>query len=402
MTAPWLSVVGIGEDGLPGLGRRGRALVDGAEILVGGARHLAMVPDDGRPRLPWPRPFGKTVPALAEHRGRKVCVLATGDPMFHGVGVVLARHFEEGEIEIVPSLSAFSLAAARLGWPLGGVEKLTLHGRRVETVIPFVAPGARLLVLANGSETPDSLADLLVARGYGDSELVVLEHMGGGDERVLRSTASRWTRRSARPFNTVAVRCAAGPGAAVLPRVPGLPDDAFSGDGNVTKREVRAVTLAALAPGVGELLWDVGAGCGSVAVEWMRTRADCRAIAVERNPLRAAATARNAAALGVPGLEVVEGEAPAALAGLPAPDAVFVGGGAAVPGLLDACRSALSSGGRLVANAVTLEGEAALLDFRARRGGDLRRVAVSRSEPVGAFSGWKPLMPVTQLSATVP
>lgn len=401
MTAPWLSVVGIGEDGLAGLGPRARALVDGAEILVGGARHLAMVPEDGRPRLSWRRPLDGTVSELAERRGRKVCVLATGDPMFHGVGVVLVRRFGADEIEIVPAPSAFSLAAARLGWPLGGVEKLTLHGRPLETVIPFVAPGARLLILANGPETPGALAELLAARGYGDSELVVLEHMGGGEERVLRSTAARWGRRGARPFNTVAVRCAAGPGAVVLPRVPGLPDDAFAGDGNLTKREIRAVTLAALAPGVGELLWDVGAGCGSIAIEWMRTRADCRAVAVERNPDRAAAAARNAAALGVPGLEVVAGEAPAALAELPAPDAVFVGGGAAVPGLLDACRGALSRGGRLVANAVTLEGEAALLEFRARHGGDLRRVAVSRAAPVGAFSGWKPLTPVTQLAATV-
>lgn len=399
MTAPWLSVVGVGEDGLDGLTPRARALVAGAEVLVGGGRHLAMVPADGRPRIPWPRPFADIVPRLAEQRGRRVCVLATGDPMHHGAGVTLARGFDAAEMEVVPSPSAFSLAAARLGWPLAEVETLTLHGRPLGSVVPFIAPGARLIALANGPETPGALAALLVERGYGGSELVVLEHMGGEAERVERATAAGWGGRAARPLNTVAVRCVAGADAVVLARVPGLPDHVFAGDGNVTGREVRAATLAALAPGAGELLWDVGAGSGSVAIEWMRAGARCRAVAVERSAARAAAAAGNAAALGVPRLEVVEGEAPAALAGLDRPDAVFVGGGASAPGLLDACLGALRPGGRLVANAVTLEGEAALLAFRERHGGELARIAVSRAGPVGRFTGWRPLMPVTQLRA---
>ena len=402
MTARWLSVIGIGEDGLEGLGGRARSLVDGAEILVGGTRHLAMIPDDGRPRLGWPSPLKAMIPEIARHRGRRVCVLATGDPMFYGVGVVLARHFAADEIEIVPSLSAFSLAAARLGWPLADVETLTLHGRPLETVIPFIAPGARLLVLADGSETPAALAALLAGRGYGDSELAVFEHMGGGDERVIRGTAAGWDHDGIRPFNTVAVDCVAGPEAAVLPRIAGLPDEVFASDGNMTKREVRAVTLAALAPGAGERLWDVGAGCGTVAVEWMRSHSACRAVAIERRPERTALIVANAMALGVPRLEVVEGEAPAALAALDAPDAVFVGGGVAVPGMLEACWQALRSGGRLVANAVTLEGEAALTAFRGRHGGNLGRISVSRAAPVGPFTGWKPFMPVTQLALTRP
>lgn len=402
MTARWLSVIGIGEDGLEGLGERARTLVDGAEILVGGDRHLAMIPDDVRPRLSWPRPLGAMVPELARHRGRRVCVLATGDPMFYGVGVVLARHFAADEMEIIPSLSAFSLAASRVGWPLADVETLTLHGRPLETVIPFIAPGARLLVLADGAETPAALAALLAGRGYGDSELTVLEHMGGAGERIIRGTAAGWDRDDIRPFNTVAIRCVAGSGAVVLPRIAGLPDDVFASDGNMTGREVRAVTLAALAPAAGERLWDVGAGCGTVAVEWMRSHSACRAVAIERRPERAALITANAMALGVPRLEVVEGEAPAALAALDAPDAVFIGGGVTAPGMLEACWQALRSGGRLVANAVTLESEAALIAFGGRHDGRLGRISVSRAAPVGSFTGWKPFMPVTQLVLTRP
>ncbi len=402
MTARWLSVIGIGEDGLEGLGERARTLVDGAEILVGGDRHLAMIPDDGRPRLGWPRPLGAMVPELVRHRGRRVCVLATGDPMFYGVGVVLARHFAADEIEIIPSLSAFSLAAARVGWPLADIETLTLHGRPLETVIPFIAPGARLLVLADGVETPAALAALLAGRGYGDSELTVLEHMGGAGERIIRGTAASWDRGDIRPFNTIAVRCVAGSGAVVLSRIAGLPDDVFASDGNMTGREVRAVTLAALAPGPGERLWDVGAGCGTVAVEWMRSHSACRSVAIERRPERAALITANAMALGVPRLEVVEGEAPAALAALDAPDAVFIGGGVTAPGMLEACWQALRSGGRLVANAVTLESETVLIAFGGRHDGRLGRISVSRAAPVGSFAGWKPFMPVTQLVLTRP
>ena len=400
--ARWLSVVGIVEDGLDGLTPRGRALIDGAEALVGGARHLAMIPDDGRPRLTWPRPLTALMPQIAEYSGRPVCVLATGDPMSYGIGVTLARHFAADEMEIVPSLSAFSLAAARLGWPLADVEQLTLHGRPTALIVPFVQPGARLLVLSDGAATPAEIARLLVDFGYGDSRLTVLEHMGGPRERVIADTAAAWRANGVAPFNTLAVECIVGPGAALLPRTPGLPDEVFATDGNMTKREVRAATLAALAPVPGQHLWDVGAGSGSVAIEWMRAHPTCRATAIERRAERIALIARNAVALGAPKLSMVEGAAPDVFAGLDAPDAVFVGGGAATPGLLDACWDALLPGGRLVANVVTLEGEAALLAFRSVCGGNLSRIAVSRAEPVGPFTGWKPLMTVTQLAAAKP
>ena len=398
----WLGVVGIGEDGLAGLTPRARALVDGARVLVGGARHLAMIPEDGRPRLTWPRPLTDLMPKIAEHRGAPVCVLATGDPMQFGIGVTLAKHFAADEMEIVPSLSAFSLAAARLGWPLPEVEQLTLHGRPAALVVPFVQPGARLLILSDGADTPAEVARLLAGLGYGGSRLTALEHMGGGQERIVAGVAAEmdWTGIAA--FNTLAVECVAGPEAVILPRLPGLPDEVFASDGTMTKREVRAATLAALAPRPGQHLWDVGAGCGSVAIEWMRSHPTCAATAIENKPDRIGLIARNAIALGAPRLGMVEGDAPGVLAGLRRPDAVFVGGGATTPGLFDACWDALPAGGRLVANAVTLEGEAALVAFRQRHGGDLVRIAVSRAEPVGPFTGWKPLMTVTQLAAVRP
>jgi len=399
MTDRWLGVVGIGEDGIGGLTPRGRMLIDDAETLIGGDRHLAMLPDDGRERLTWPRPLTDLMPQIADRRGRPVCVLATGDPMFFGIGVTLAKHFAADEMEIVPSLSAFSLAAARLGWALADVEQLTLHGRPVTLVVPFVQPGARLLILADGPDTPAQVAGILAGRGYGDSRITVLEHMGGARERRVTGYAGDWQHGDIAAFHTLAVDCVAGADAVTLPRIPGLPDDAFTSDGNMTKREIRAATLAALAPLPGQHLWDIGAGCGSVAIEWMRAHPSCRATAVESRADRIGLIARNAIALGVPRLGMIEGEATDVLTQLDAPDAVFIGGGSSTPGLLDLCWDALSPGGRLVANAVTLEGEGALAAFRAGHGGDLARISISRAEPVGPFTGWKPSMTVTQFVA---
>jgi precorrin-6Y C5,15-methyltransferase (decarboxylating) len=402
MTDRWLSVVGIGEDGLEGLTPRARMLVDGAQTLVGGDRHLAMIPEDGRERLTWPSPLADLMPHIAERRGSMVCVLATGDPMFFGIGVTLAKHFDADEMDVVPSLSAFSLAASRLGWPLADVEQLTLHGRPASLIVPFILPGARLMILSDGADTPAQVAGILSERGYGDSKIFVLEHMGGPQERGLEGTATDWPHTDTAPFNTIGVECVAGSDAIILPRVPGLPDDAFTSDGNMTKREVRAATLAALSPIPGQHLWDIGAGCGAISIEWMRAHPSCRATAVESRADRIGLIARNAIALGVPRLGMIEGQATDVLAGLDAPDAIFIGGGASTPGLIDLCWDALPAGGRLVANVVTLEGEGALAAFRVRQSGELVRIAVSRAEPVGPFTGWKPLMTVTQLAAVKP
>jgi precorrin-6Y C5,15-methyltransferase (decarboxylating) len=396
---PWLSIVGLGEDGLSGLAPPARALVDSAEVLIGGARQLAMVPDDGRERLTWPSPLTELVEEIARRRGQRICVLATGDPMHYGIGVTLAKHVPVDEMTVIPAPSAFALTCARLGWSLSDVETLTLHGRPLALLQPAIQPQARLLLLSDDAATPDKVAELLRSRGYGESHMTVLEHMGGASERRLSGTAEGWQPGRAADFNTIAVECRAGSDAVLLPRTPGLPDEAFRHDGQMTKREVRAVTLAALAPVPGQLLWDVGAGAGSVAIEWMRSHPRCRALAVERSKDRIALIAGNAAALGAPGLDIVEGEAPAALEGLEAPAAVFIGGGLRAEGNLEACWDALAPGGRLVANAVTVEGEQVLARRRGELGGELVRIAVSRAGAVGPHTAWRPFMPVTQLRA---
>lgn len=394
--SPWLTIVGIGEDGLPGLGPAARAAVEAAELLIGGERHLAMVPPDGRERLAWPSPLSALVERIESFRGRRVCVLATGDPLCYGVGTTLARRIPLAELRILPAPSAFSLACARLGWSLPEVDSLTLHGRPLALLQAYLQPGARLLVLCDDGSTPAQAAALLTAAGWGPSRLTVLEHMGGERERRLEGRAEAWTQERVADFTTLAIECLSGPEAALLPRTPGLPDGAFRSDGQLTKREVRAATLAALAPVPGQLLWDVGAGSGSVAVEWMRCDPRNRAIAIEAKAERRAFVAENAEALGTPKLAIVAGRAPEALSGLEAPDAVFLGGGIDTAGVFEAAWAALKPGGRLVANVVTLEGEARLLALHAARGGELLRIGVSRAEPVGPFHGWRPLMTVTQ------
>jgi precorrin-6Y C5,15-methyltransferase (decarboxylating) len=393
---PWLAVIGLGEDGLAGLSPAARGLIERAELLVGGARHLALVPEGGAERRGWATPLSRTVDEILGWRGRRVVVLASGDPMWFGVGVTLARRVPHDELLVLPGLSAFSLACARLGWPLAEIECLTLHGRPLALLDAALAPGARLLLLSEDGATPAAVAARLAALGYGRSRLAVLEHLGGPLERRVDAIAADWPADAIADLNTVAVECVAGPDAVRRPLAPGLPDEAFRHDGQLTKRELRAATLAALAPQPGELLWDVGAGCGSVAIEWLRLGRRLAAIAIERDPDRLAMIEANAAALGTPRLRLARGAAPAALADLPAPQAVFIGGGLATAGLLEACWAALPPGGRLVANAVTLEGEARLLAWWAEAGGALSRIAVSRAEPIGPYQAWRPLMPVTQ------
>jgi precorrin-6Y C5,15-methyltransferase (decarboxylating) len=389
----WLSVVGIGEDGLDGVSAAGRRLIDTADLLAGGERHLALIPDDGRERLPWPVPFSAGLDQLLKHRGRRVCVLASGDPMSYGIGATLARRIPPAEMIVIPAPGAFDLACARMGWARAEVETLTLHGRPLALLHAYIQPGARLLILSENGTTPAAVADLLTHRGYGQSQITVLERMGGPQER-----RRDWNEPDIADLNTIAVECIADPGAPLLPRSPGLPDEAFHHDGQLTKREVRAATLAALAPVPGQLLWDVGAGCGSIAIEWMRHHPACRAVAIEPRRDRLALIAANAESLGCPQLTIVEGKAPAALASLGTPNAVFIGGGITAPGLFETCWQALPPGGRLVANAVTLEGEQVLTSAYTRLGGSLTRIAISRAEPIGPFSGWRPFMPVTQLA----
>ncbi|NKY13697.1 precorrin-6y C5,15-methyltransferase (decarboxylating) subunit CbiE [Streptomyces somaliensis] len=402
--ADTVTVVGIGADGWSGLPEASRAALRAADVVVGGgARQLGLLPAEvTAERVPWPSPLRPAVPAvLAAHAGRAVAVLASGDPMFHGVGRALAEVLGPDRLRVLPHPSSVAYACARLGWPQEDTETVSLVGRALDTLSAALHDGRRLLVLSAGAATPAEVAALLRARGYGPSRLRVLEQLGHPDrERALHGTADDWPHPPGDPLNTVAVECVRAPGAPRLGAVPGLPDEAYEHDGQLTKRHVRAATLAALAPAPGELLWDVGGGSGSVGVEWMRVHRTCRAIAVERDPVRAERITRNAAALGVPGLRVVTAAAPDGLAGLDAPDAVFVGGGITAPGLLDACWAALRPGGRLVANTVTLESEALLAEWYRRHGGELVRLAVAHAVPVGGFTGWRQAMPVTQWSVT--
>jgi precorrin-6Y C5,15-methyltransferase (decarboxylating) len=392
-----LVVVGIGADGWDGLSAAARRALEAADVLRGSTRQLDLVPADvNAERVPWPSPMAPALASLPDdHPGRRVVVVASGDPMLSGVGTSLVRLHGPDAVEVIPHPSSVSLACARLGWAVEETAVVSLVGRPLELLVPQLMPERRLLVLGSDGSTPAAIAACLTRHGYGASRLTALAQLGGPAERTFSGLAAVWAHEDTDPLVVTAVEVAADPGTVPLPLVPGLPDEAFEDDGQLTKRDVRAMTLARLAPLPGQLLWDVGAGAGSIGIEWMRTHPSCRAIAVESRPDRAERIARNAPSLGVPGLRVVEGRAPEALAGLDEPDAVFVGGGATTAELLDTCWRSLRPGGRLVANAVTVESEAVLADWFARVGGELVRIAVQRAEPVGRFTGWKPAMPVT-------
>ncbi|MBT2131420.1 precorrin-6y C5,15-methyltransferase (decarboxylating) subunit CbiE [Aliiroseovarius lamellibrachiae] len=392
---PWLHIVGIGEDGLDGLTPATRAVVEAADVIVGGKRHHEML-DTGAERLAWPSPFDALISELEARRGKLVVVLASGDPLWFSVGAKIGRHLDPQEVTYHPQIGAFQLAAARMGWSMADLETLTVHGRPVEQMIAFIQPDVRLLILTTGAETPGQIAAFLTERGFGKSRMTVLAHMGGEDEARFDGAAEAWD-HEVPAFNTLAVECVAAPNAALLPRVPGLSDELFQHDGTMTKQEVRAITLAKLMPMRGALLWDIGTGCGSVAVEWMRGARYARAIGIEPRADRRALAAANALALGVPRLELVDGTVPAALDALEAPDAVFIGGGLSEE-TFDAAWAALRPLGRLVANAVTLESEMCLAGLHKKHGGQLIKLSVERAEPLGPHSGWKPHRPVTQWS----
>ncbi|WP_433782233.1 precorrin-6y C5,15-methyltransferase (decarboxylating) subunit CbiE [Actinomycetospora sp. CA-101289] len=391
-----VTVVGIGAEGWPGLGAPARHALEAADVVLGAPRQLDLLPELAATPVTWPSPLMPALPGLlAEHADRDLVVLASGDPTFHGIGpAVLAR---APGATVLPAPSSVSLACARLGWAVQDVEVLSTVGRPPAAVRAALAPRRRLLVLVPDGDAPGALAAALTAWGYGDAALTVLASLGAPSESRVDGRAASWAHPPGDPLAVVAVTCPPAPADPLLGRAPGLPDDAYDHDGQLTKAEMRALSVAALRPAPGALLWDVGGGAGSVGIEWMRHHPTCRAVSVEVREDRAAGIAANAAALGVPGLRVVVGRAPGALAGLDPPDAVFVGGGVTEPGMLATARDALCPGGRLVANAVTVEGEAALAAFRGEHGGALRRIAVQRAEPVGRFAGWRALAGVTQL-----
>ncbi|NDW04850.1 precorrin-6y C5,15-methyltransferase (decarboxylating) subunit CbiE [Jiella pacifica] len=398
---PWLTVVGIGDGGLSSLTGEALDAIDRAGTIFGGERHLAMLGETRAETILWDKPFTAALDRLRARAGTPTVVLATGDPMWFGVGATLARHVGPGEMRVLPAPSAFSLAAAKLGWPIQMTACLTVHGRPVDQLSRHLFPAERLLILSENAGSPREIARLLTSRGFGQSRLVVLEHLGGERETIRETLAAGYDIEDGADLNLVAVECVAGRAATPRPIVAGLPDDAFVHDGKMTKRTLRALAIAALEPMPGALLWDVGAGAGSIAVEWLRAAPRARAVAIEPKPERCAMIAENAATLGVPELLLVEGQAPEAYAGLEVPDAIFIGGGLS-DGVFEEAWNALKPGGRMVAHAVTLESEAILIDLHGRLGGELMRIAIDRAETVGPFRGFKPAMPVVHWHLSKP
>lgn len=400
MSNVWLSIIGIGEDGLNGLSLAAKAALFQAEFVVGGARHLALVAPLDAEALVWPVPIDAAYAKILAQRGRRVVVLASGDPLFYGIGSVLAKQISPCEMACFPQASSMSHAAAKMGWALQDCAVVSLHGRALEKIIPQLQPGRRILALSWDGSTPEKLARLFVARGMGASKLTVLERLGGAQEKVTPTKAQDFALSEIDPLNLVAIEVLAEPKARILPLSPGLPDEWFLHDGQITKRDTRAMTLGALAPRHGALLWDIGAGSGSISIEWMLCDTSLRAIAIEQNATRAANIRANALSLGVPDLTIVEGAAPAALVGLPAPDAVFIGGGATIDGVFDAAWAALKTGGRMVINAVTLETQAQLTALFKTHGGRLIQLNFAEADPVGRFHGWRASMPVVMWQVT--
>ena len=398
---PVVTVCGLPADGWASLTPKARAALACADVVVGSRRQLDLLPEQvtaTRARLPSPLREGLRS-LVAEHAGRRIVVLGSGDPLHYGIGRALVEELGAPAVDVLPAVSSMALACAVMAWPVEDVEVVSVVGRTLSGLVHVLHDQARLLVLSEGAESPAQVVELLVAKGFGASAVTLLEDLGTASERATPLTGGRLPDLVS-ALNIVAVECRSDGSRPRLGITPGLDDTAYETDGQLTKRHVRAVTLSALAPSPGELLWDVGAGSGSIGIEWMRAHRRCRAVSIEPNALRAERVTRNATTLGVPGLKVVVGTAPAALVGLPAPDAVFVGGGITSPGLLEAVWAALPEGGRLVANAVTLESEALLFKGFHQQGGDLTRLEISHAGPVGGFVGWQPARPVTQWSVT--
>lgn len=399
----WLTVVGIGEDGFRGLGQAARRALRQASIVFGSPRQLALLPacfSKAQQRHAWPSPF--SLQPVLEMRGSPVCVLASGDPMLFGVGASLAKQINAQEMRVLPAPSSCSLAAARMGWALQDVSIVSLVARPIAIINAQLQAGARLLVLSNDGSSPAQVCALLAENGFGASRITVLEHLGSEQERRIDSGAHAWQEQDIAALNIIAIECIAAAHSQSLPVGCVLPDSAFRNDGQLTKRDVRAITLARLAPKPGELLWDVGAGCGSIGIEWMRAHPRCRAIAIEADNGRQQFIEHNRDALGVPALQLVKGAAPQALQALETPDAIFIGGGVTDEGVLDSCWQQLKPGGRLVANAVTLQSELLLFNWRQRVGGELTRIAVSHAQPLGDFDAWRAALPITLLMSVKP
>ena len=391
---PWLTIVGLGEDGLDGLSPASFKALEDAEVIMGAERHLSLLPDLSAELITWPVPFVDGIPLLLEHSGRKTVALASGDPFWHGAGTSLTKHLDRGEWQTLPAPSTMSLAAAALGWPLESTTTLGLHAAPFARLRPHLANGTHAIVTLRDGEAVLTFATWLTEIGFGASTLHVLEALGGPRQRIRQAPAKAFALHDIQHPVCIAIEATGGP---ALTSVGGKEDAFFDNDGQITKRPVRALTLSALAPLPGEHLWDIGGGSGSIAIEWLLAHPTTQATSVEIDPARAERIGNNAGNLGADRLTVVTGAAPDALEGLPTPDAVFIGGGISQE-MLETVWDTLPVGARLVANAVTLEAEVLLANWQAEKGGDLLRIELAQSKPLGRKRGWKSSFPIVQWS----
>ena len=403
---PWLTIIGIGDDGFDSnfdsLGEIAHHAITTAILIIGGDRHLQFLPKAITCKtITWSSPIQDSIDQLLTHRGQPVCILASGDPLCHGIATTLLRSIPRSEMQIIPALSAFTLARSRLGWSSTEVETISLCGRDPAFLRAALYPNAKLLVLSSDQHTPNIVCDRLTEWGYGDAEITILEHLGGTKEKQFHTIAHQRFTQPIAALNTIAIQT---PNSQfpILNSQFSIPDTQYQHDGQLTKQEIRTLTLAALSPFPGQLLWDVGAGSGSIGIEWMRTHLRNQAIAIESHPDRLANISHNAKNLGVPNLKIIAGRAPEALQNLQRPDSIFVGGGITRSGVFETCWAALNDGGRMVINGVTLETEMKLFQLQQIHGGSLTRIQIQRAEPIGNFLGWKSLSPITQWLVTKP
>jgi precorrin-6Y C5,15-methyltransferase (decarboxylating) len=396
---PWLTIIGIGDDGFDShfdsLSEIVHHAITTATLIIGGDRHLQFLPKTIPCKLlRWSSPIQNSIDELLTHRGQPVCILASGDPLCHGIATTLLRSIPLVEMQIIPALSAFTLARSRLGWSSTEVETISLCGRDPAFLRAALYPNAKFLVLSSDQHTPNIVCDRLTEWGYGDADVTILEHLGGPKEKQLHTIARQRFTEPIAELNTIAIQTHNFPSS--------IPDTEYQHDGQLTKQEIRTLTLAALAPFPGQLLWDVGAGSGSIGIEWLRTHPRNQAIAIESHPDRLANISHNAKNLGVPNLKIIAGRAPEALQNLQRPDSIFIGGGVTRSGVFETCWDALKDGGRMVINGVTLESEMKLFQLQQLYGGSLTRIQIQRAEPIGNFLGWKSLSPITQWLVTKP
>ena len=397
-----ISIVGICESGIDSLEPSARKRVRGANVLVGSKRHLQLVPKRiGQTHLLWRANFSQVLPLLRKPKpGERIVILSTGDPLWFGIAERLIKTLGPKAIEIFPNVNAFSLAAARLSWGLSDpmVRTISIHSQPFSAINKEIISGHRLLILSKDGDSPKQIATLLMERGFGESKIAVLEHMGGNKERRVNGTASdNWKKYSFSNLNILAVDCKASTQAVQWSLNPGLPEKAYIHDGKITKRVIRAVTISALEPMPGHVLWDVGSGSGSIAIEWLRSCSSVKAVAIERDKKQLSRIKLNSETLGTPHLKIVEGQAPKIFLKIKEnPQKIFIGGGISSPKIINECIERLLPTGLIIANSVTIESKQKLLRLWKKYGGDLTTLATSSANSIGRYNAFRPAMEVMQ------